>query len=105
LHLRTSHPALHRNEVDFFYFHPSFDENEGERVFAFCRTAGKRLNSPGQVVVVANLGRQSYSSFYLPWQWSAKTEVGSSALGGAASFSWQWANIPLMPGQVRVFQT
>jgi len=39
IQLRTSHPALQRNEIAFFYFHPQFDENDAPRVFAYCRTS------------------------------------------------------------------
>ena len=64
--LRTTHPALHRNEVEFFGlnashnpgFHPGFDENESERLFACCRTGGQPLGAGGQVIVVANCRRQ-----------------------------------------------
>ena len=31
--LRMSHPALQRNEVEFFYYHPHFDDNDAPRVF------------------------------------------------------------------------
>ncbi len=103
--LRTSHPALLRNETEFFYFHPSFDENEGERVFAYCRTGGLPLYSPGQVIVVANLSRRNYPSFNLPWHWSRMQEHAVSSQGAPASAQWQWANVPLLPGQVRVFSS
>ena len=32
IRLRTSHPALQRNEVNFFYFHPQFDANDAPRL-------------------------------------------------------------------------
>ena len=54
--LRTWHPALQRNEVNLSYTHPKLNENNGPRVFAYCRTAGKDLGKDGQVVVVANTG-------------------------------------------------
>src|SRR5207253_4697594 len=31
VHLRTSCAALQQNEVDFFYFHPAIDDNDGPR--------------------------------------------------------------------------
>jgi 1,4-alpha-glucan branching enzyme len=82
IRLRTSHPALQRNEVEFFYFHPQFDDNDSPRVFAYCRTAGQPLGSPGQVVVIANMGPQSYSVYNIPvWPRGASTltEVGYPA--------------------------
>jgi len=37
--LRTkARPALQRDEVEFFYFHPQFDDNDAPRVFAYCRS-------------------------------------------------------------------
>ncbi|MBN1760120.1 MAG: hypothetical protein JW863_17470 [Chitinispirillaceae bacterium] len=106
IELRKNHSALLRNEIDFFYFHPTFDDNGGERVFAFCRTAGKPLYSTGQVVVVANLSRRSYPSFiFNDWHWEHCSEHAMSTQGSSAFFSWQHANIPLLPGQVRVFTT
>jgi len=82
IQLRTSHAALQRNEVDFFYFHPQFDANEGPRVFAYCRTGGLPLGSPGQVVVIANVGPAAFSSYFIPnwlWQHGPLTEVGYAA--------------------------
>ncbi|MGA2419994.1 MAG: alpha-amylase family glycosyl hydrolase, partial [Candidatus Acidiferrum sp.] len=52
--LRVSHPALQRNEVEFFYFHPQFDDNVAPRVFAYCRTQGLPLGNSNQVMVIAN---------------------------------------------------
>jgi glycosidase len=82
IQLRTSHAALQRKEVDFFYFHPQFDANEGPRVFAYCRTGGLPLGSPGQVVVIANVGPAAFSSYFIPnwlWQHGPLTEVGYAA--------------------------
>ncbi len=42
IRLRTSDPALQRNEVECFYFHPQFDSNDSPRVFAYCRSGGMR---------------------------------------------------------------
>jgi 1,4-alpha-glucan branching enzyme len=103
--LRTTCAALQRNETSFFYFHPSFDEPGGERVFGYCRTAGRGLYSDSQVVVVANLSRRCYPSFVLPWHWHVQREVAVSPQGAAALFAWGVADIPLLPGQVRVFTT
>lgn len=106
--LRTSQPALQRNEVQFFYFHPTIDDNSGTRVFAYCRTGGRTLGSTGQVVVVANTGPDNFPQFFLPWFWTKGTllrehgaplgtmnpQVVSSALC-----------LDLGPFQVRVFET
>ena len=45
IRLRTTHPALQRNEVDCFYFHPQFDADVAPRVFAYCRTNGQALGN------------------------------------------------------------
>jgi hypothetical protein len=77
--LRTSHPALERDEVEGFYFHPQFDDDNAARVFAYCRTADLALGSPGQVIVIANMGPQSYPVYSIPaWPWvgAALTEIG-----------------------------
>src|SRR5271163_1527704 len=76
---RTSRPALQRNEVEFFYFHPEFDDNDAPRVFAYCRTGGQPLGTTGQVIVIANMGPQTLSTYNIPgWRWSgsALTEIG-----------------------------
>jgi 1,4-alpha-glucan branching enzyme len=79
IQLRTSHPALERDEVECFYFHPQFDDDNAARVFAYCRTADLALGSPGQVIVIANMGPQSYPVYSIPaWPWvgAALTEIG-----------------------------
>lgn len=79
IQLRVSHPALQRNEIEFFYFHPQFDENIGPRVFAYCRTRGVPLGNSNQVIIIANMGPDSFSSYDIPgWRWgsSAITEIG-----------------------------
>src|SRR4029078_1511946 len=65
IELRTGEPALQRNEVTFFYWHPAIDENDGDAVFAFCRAGGAALGSPRQVVTVANVGGRTYGEFHL----------------------------------------
>jgi 1,4-alpha-glucan branching enzyme len=60
IQLRTSYPALQRNEVEFFYAHPQFDDNDSPRVFAFCRSAGLPLGNPGQVIVIANMDHSPF---------------------------------------------
>jgi 1,4-alpha-glucan branching enzyme len=79
IQLRTSHPALQRNEVEFFYFHPQFDGNDGARVFAYCRGAGAPVGSPGQVIVIANMGAEAFATYDIPdWRWNGTTltEIG-----------------------------
>ena len=106
--LRTSHPALQRNEVDFFYRHPGLDHDGGARVFAYCRTGGQSLGSNGQVNVVVNGGPSRYPVFDVPWPWTAigsLQERGVPLLGGPATFrsSTSMLRLSLEPFQVRVF--
>lgn len=106
--LRTRHPALQRNEINFFYWHPTIDENDGVRVFAYCRTGGQPLGRGSQVVVVANTGPHDFRLFNLPWAWSnivqlreygAPPGVLNPALNGST------LTLSLAPFQVRVFNT
>ena len=86
--LRTAHPALQRNEVQFFYFHPTFDQVNPTAVFAYCRTAGAALGSAGQVIVVANMCGTAFASFDVPgWAWGATAMIEAGAAGGAAAFN------------------
>jgi 1,4-alpha-glucan branching enzyme len=106
IQLRTSNPALQRNEIDFFYFHPTFDDNGGTWVFAYARTNGAPLGSAGQVIVLANLGPQSFNSFSFPsWPWGSRPlrEIGYSS--GASSYDdvWNVLSVSLDGFQVRVF--
>jgi hypothetical protein len=48
--LRTAHPALRRNEVQFFYFHPQLDATDGPHVSGYARTGARSLGSTGQVM-------------------------------------------------------
>jgi pullulanase/glycogen debranching enzyme len=83
--LRTSHPALQRNEIEFFYFHPQFDDNVGPRVFGYARTGGTAIGSTGQVIVLANMGSEKFPIYNLPaWPWSENrlAEIGNT---GAAA--------------------
>ena len=77
--LRTTHPALTRNETSFFYFHPDLDRDAGARGFAYCRTRNRPLGRSGQVIVVANLGHQSFDEFNLPWYWPDLSGVSEIA--------------------------
>jgi 1,4-alpha-glucan branching enzyme len=77
--LRASHPLLQRNEVQFFYFHPQFDDNDAPRVFGYARTAGSPVGNIRQVIVMANMGPQKFPSYDVPdWPWRALpvTEIG-----------------------------
>jgi 1,4-alpha-glucan branching enzyme len=106
IQLRTTNPALQRNEIQFFYFHPTFDQNGGTWVFAYARTNGAPLGSAGQVIVIANMCGQAFASFaFSGWPWGAQavreTGFGSGTSGydaGSNTFS-----VSLNGFQVRVF--
>lgn len=87
--------------------HPRLDEPGGERVFAYCRTAGLPLGSPGQVIVLANMGPQEFPEFVFPaWPWARVTERGAGPRGAplrTAPGQPQMAT-SLAPFQVRVFE-
>jgi 1,4-alpha-glucan branching enzyme len=106
--LRRTHPALQRDEIDFFYYHPAFEADPGERVFAYCRTRGMELGAPGQVVVVANCGPIDYAGgFDLPWHWEADglVERAPPLRGniGLVKLDGERATLMLAPFEVRVF--
>jgi len=106
--LRTSHPALQRNEVEAFYFHPQFDDNDSPRVFAYCRTGGQPLGTSGQVIVIANMGPQSFPNYDIPgWRWggSALTEIGGSNPPPAYNPMTGTLSLSLDSFQARVFKT
>ncbi|MCH5375253.1 MAG: hypothetical protein JJ992_14880, partial [Planctomycetes bacterium] len=115
VHLRRSHAALQRNEVQFFGFgsggnagfHPSFDENDGERLFAYCRPGGQPIGRPGQVIVVANLGPHDFPKLWVDWPWGytpALREHGG--MGQPMPFVDESRSImALEPFQTRVFST
>jgi len=108
IQLRTSHPALQRDEVQCFYFHPQFDDNDSPRVFAYCRTGGQPLGSFGQVIVVANMGPESFPNYDIPgWLWagSALAEVGDPATGPAYNPMTGTLSLSLNSFQARVFKT
>jgi hypothetical protein len=101
---------LQRNEVEFFGlndgFHPSFDADDGERVFAFCRTGGQPLGSVGQVIVIANCSSKDYPSFGIEWPWGSMmlNESGglSQPMPKVSNYN---ADLALSPYQVRIFVT
>jgi 1,4-alpha-glucan branching enzyme len=108
IQLRVTHPALQRNEIDCFYFHPRFDGDVAPRVFAYCRTAGQALGTAGQVVVIANMGPDSFPVYNIPgwpWQGSALTEAGYPAAAPAWNAAAGELSVTLNPFSARVFQT
>jgi 1,4-alpha-glucan branching enzyme len=108
IRLRVSHPALQRNEVQCFYFHPQFDEDVAPRVFAYCRTGGAPLGSSNQVIVVANMGPDSFPTYDLPgWRWgsSTLTEVGYPSTLPAYNGMTGTLSLSLNPFSARVLTT
>jgi hypothetical protein len=114
IQMRTAHPALHRNEVVFFGFnasqnpgfHPAFDENDGRRLFAYCRTEGTPLGSPGQVVVVGNCRQDDYPEVWVDWPWGFRPTLRERGSAGHAIpfVEGARARMQLRPFQVRVFE-
>lgn len=109
IQLRISHPALQRNEVVFFYFHPRFDDNVAPRVFAYCRTNGQPLGTSNQVIVIANMGPDDFANYDIPdWRWSGMplNEIGTMTTG-ALSYSplSGTLSLALSPFAVRVLTT
>ncbi len=109
IQLRTQHPALQRNEVEFLYFHPETDENLGSRVFAYCRTGGREVGTGKQVFVIANACGQEFPQFNLPWSkdWPSGSELQECGAAGALNPQVADSNLclSLAPFQVRVFAT
>jgi len=108
IQLRTSHPALQRNEVAFFYFHPLFDDNNSPRVFAYCRSGGQPLGTSKQVIVVANMGPESFPKYDIPgWRWgnSALSEIGYPNMAPAFNPMTGTLSLSLNPFEARVFRT
>jgi 1,4-alpha-glucan branching enzyme len=108
IQLRVSHPALQRNEVEFFYFHPQFDDNVAPRVFAYCRTQGLPPGNSNQVVVIANMGPDSFPSYDIPgWRWGASqlTEIGYPNAAPAYNGMTGALNLSLSPYSARIFTT
>lgn len=108
IQLRVSHPALQRDEVEFFYFHPRFDDSAAPRVFAYCRTQGLPLGSSNQVIVIANMGPDSFPSYDIPgWRWGAAAlaEVGYPNTAPAYNGMTAALNLSLNSFSARVFTT
>ncbi len=107
IQLRTTHPALQRDEVECFYFHPQFDDNDSSRVFAYCRTGGQVLGISGQVIVIANMGPQLYPVYNIPqWPWngSVLTEIGYPATPPTWDSSTGMLSLALNQFSARVFR-
>jgi hypothetical protein len=101
---------LHRNEIEFFYIHPDIDQNDGVRVFAYCRTANKPLGSREQIVVVVNAGPHNFPVFDLPWQWQEVNKIREHAVPARGTLpeyhtNENYARLSLAPFEVRVFST
>lgn len=107
--LRTTHAALTRNETEFLHFHPDFNHNEGARVFAHCRTGGVKLGSENQIIVIGNIGPQSYDRYNLPWHWMDMATVREIAppqhYAPLERNDTDSVRLSLAPYQVRVFAT
>jgi hypothetical protein len=104
--LRATQAVLQRDEIDFFHYHPTFDDWNGERVFAYCRTGGAPRGAAGQVVVVANCGAADYRDGYqLQWLWAGvgQEHGGPLRAEAAATVAGGRATVPLLPFDVRVF--
>jgi 1,4-alpha-glucan branching enzyme len=111
--LRCTAACLHWHCLRFFGFqdedgfHPTFNENEGERVFAFCRPGNQQVGSPQQVIVVANCQAKKYDSFVLnSWPWGSLPieEIGAKGQP-LPRITGSGASLALEPFQVRVFRT
>jgi 1,4-alpha-glucan branching enzyme len=108
IQLRTSHPALQRNEVECFYFHPQFDDNDAPRVFAHCRSGGQPLGTAGQVIVIANMGPQPFPAYNIPgWRWkgAALKEIGYPNAAPAYNGMTGMLSVSLNPFEARLFTT
>ncbi|MCB0166092.1 MAG: hypothetical protein KDI79_17795 [Anaerolineae bacterium] len=108
--LRTQHPALTRNETEFIHFHPQFNDNDGPKVFAYCRTRGVAPGANDQIVVIGNLGPQSYDRYNLPWPWpglAAVREIAPPQPSAplAPNDTGSSVRLSLAPYQIRVFAT
>jgi 1,4-alpha-glucan branching enzyme len=106
--LRVQTPGLQRNEAQFFYSHPEIDNDNGVKVFAYCRTAGLPLGNANQVVVFVNAGPQNFFSFAFPWLWGngpAPKEIGAPLGATLPGFSPGSISLALAPFQVRIFIT
>lgn len=110
IRLRTSHPALQRDEVDFFHVHPNMNDGGGPWVFAYARTGGHALGDRDQVVVIVNAGGQRFPEYWLDWPWGETdriTEIAAPPDSDRPQFpsNARRAVFSLAPLQARVFTT
>lgn len=106
IRLRTTHPALRRDEIELFYFNPKFDDDAGSRVFGYARTAAGAVGSSGQVIVLANMGAEKFPTYEVPgWPWGASplTEIGNAGLAPSFNAGSGALSLDLDAFQVRVF--
>ena len=103
--LRVCHSALHTRGVEFVHFHPTIDENDGLRVFAYCRTGGHAVGQEGQVLVVVNAGSEAFAEYTMPCPWTHLQEIGAPTGARAPDPHDGYASFALAPFQVRVFAT
>jgi len=109
--LRRTASCLHWHRLEFFAmqggFHESFNENRGERIFAFCRSGNQEAGKKDQVIVVANCQFKGQSPFILDsWPWGSLPleEVGGKGQP-LPSVAGSHASLDLAPFQVRVFRS
>jgi hypothetical protein len=75
-------------------------------VFAYCRTQGLPLGNANQVIVIANMGPDSFPSYDIPgWRWGASplNEVGYPAAAPSYNGTTGALNLSLNPFSARVF--
>ncbi|MDP4267492.1 MAG: alpha-amylase family glycosyl hydrolase [Bacteroidota bacterium] len=106
INLRKNHPALKRDGIEFFHFNQNIDNNDAERVFAYCRTNNTNLGSDNQVIVVANFKNAEYTEYQLHWPWDIN-RIREVAKGidsrDVRMLNINTISIPLKPFEVRVF--
>lgn len=106
--LRRNMPCLQWNSLEFFAlesgFHSSFNANDGERVFCFCRPGSQSLGNNNQVILIANCSKKAANNWtFSPWYWSnVQKEVGGKGQP-LPTISGNSATLSLDPFQVRVF--
>lgn len=112
--LRTKHSALHGENVLFKDitderssiengFHKNFDDDNAKKIFCYVRTGGMPIGSPGQVVVISNLGSDLLTDFSLTWSWTEPVEHGGKQGQKTARINEGRIYLDLNPYQVRVF--
>jgi 1,4-alpha-glucan branching enzyme len=105
IRLRVSHSALQAGDVEFVHFHPTIDDNDGLRVFAYGRTDGRAVGQEGQVLVVVNAGAETFEEYAIPCPWAHLQEVGAPPGARPPELRDGRVALSLAPFQVRVFAT